>query len=120
MTSANNMTKYSLTSSDLCNAPKSKWCRFNKTVVWVVLLVVLFGSLVTYLAQVNTIASKGFALRDLEKQINVLQMENEKLSVQVIELQAMGALNDKVAELNMVPVNKVVYFNGADQVVARR
>jgi len=114
------MTKYSLTSSDLCLAPKSNLCKFKKPAVWVILISCVLGSLLLYLSQVNNLASKGFALRDLEKQIQKLQLENEKLGVQVVELKSMNDLNVRVADLKMVPINQVAYMNNADQVVARR
>ena len=73
-----------------------------------------------YLLQVNAIAAKGFEIRDLESQVNILDEENEKLSVRVVELKAMTELDDKVAELNMVPIDSIVYYDTAGQVVARR
>ncbi|KKQ79702.1 MAG: hypothetical protein UT02_C0026G0004 [Parcubacteria group bacterium GW2011_GWC2_38_7] len=114
------MTKYSLSTSDLCSAPKSKIKKFSKPIFWVILLSCVFGSLVLYLAQVNTIASKGFALRDLQRQIATLQLENEKLSVNVVELKSMNELNAKVADLKMVPITTVAYYKNSEQVVARR
>jgi len=114
------MTKYSLSGSDLCAAPKSKMQRFSKSTMWVVLISCVVGSLMLYLSQVNTIASKGFALRDLQNQIQTLQAENEKLAVNVVELKSMNELNARVAELKMVPINQVAYLDNSEQVVARR
>ncbi|KKR07254.1 MAG: hypothetical protein UT32_C0014G0013 [Parcubacteria group bacterium GW2011_GWC2_39_14] len=114
------MTKYSLSGSDLCSAPKSKMQRFSKPTMWVVLISCVVGSLMLYLTQVNAIASKGFALRDLQNQIQTLQTENEKLAVNVVELKSMNELNARVAELKMVPITQVAYYKNTEQVVVRR
>ena len=114
------MTKYGLTTSSLCSAPKSRLLKCKKPVIWVLLISLLVGALSMYLLQVNAIAAKGFEIRNLESQVNDLNDENEKLSVQVVELKAMNELDDKVAALNMVPIDSMVYYDTTGQVVARR
>jgi len=84
------------------------------------LLGLILGSIITYLVEVNYIAAKGFQVRDLEKEITLLEEENEKLQVQVVQLKSMTDLSEKVQELGMVPVDKITYFETTGQVVARR
>lgn len=114
------MTKYGLTRSDLCAAPQTRMAKCKKPVFWIFFMSLVIGSLSLYLLQVNAIAAKGFEVRDLERQVNELEEENEKLSVRVVELKAMNGLEEKIAELNMVPIDNMVYYDTAGQVVARR
>jgi len=82
-------------------------------------LLVVF-SVVTYLIQVNKIAAYGFEIKDLEKQINVVKEENEKLAVKVVELQSMPVVQTKIADLGMTPVGEIVFLDSTGQIVARR
>jgi len=87
---------------------------------WVILVVLFIGSIAMYLFEVNSIAVKGFRVRDLEKQIAELRYENEKLQLQAVELKSMTDLSAKVIELEMVPVEEITYLDTTGQVVARR
>lgn len=114
------MTKYSLTSSDLCSAPKGGIKKCSKTIFGVLFVCLFVGALALYLLQVNSIAAKGFEVRELEQQINELEEGNEKLAVRIIELKTMNELEGKVAQLEMVPIDNMAYYDTTGQVVARR
>ena len=114
------MTKYGFTKSELCSARAGRFSKAGKPVLGVFLMVMLVGALSVYLLEVNNIAAKGYEIRDLEKQVTEIQDENEKLSVRVIELKSMDQLNEKVAALDMVPVETMAYYDTLGQVMARR
>lgn len=114
------MTKYSLTKSNLCSAPTGRLSKAKKPIIAVFLLVMLVGALSIYLLEVNNIAAKGYEIRELESQVNEIQEENEKLAVRVIELKSMNELDEKVAALDMVPVDGMTYYDTIGQVMARR
>lgn len=80
-------------------------------------IVLLFGF--WYVAQTNALSAKGFALRDLEKQLTELQIENRRLGVELAELQSLRSLETRLATINLVPVGQVEYVAGATLVVNR-
>ncbi len=91
-----------------------------KNLFWVFLGLVTLVSIGVYLVQINTIAAKGFEVRDLERQINELRVENEKLSIKAVELRSSVALMEKIEELDMHPVEGLSYLNPASDVVAQK
>lgn len=114
------MTKYSFTKNNLCSAPAGRLSKARKPILGVFLMVMLVSALSIYLLEVNNIAAKGYEIRELEKQVNEIQEGNEKLAVRVIELKSMNELDEKVAALDMVPVDSMTYYDTIGQVVARR
>lgn len=87
----------------------------------VVLLVAVFvGAGFAYLFAVNTIASKGFQIKELEKKINLAKTENEKLQLRMVELRSMTDLQEKIEELDMVPVDQITYYDTTGPVMVRR
>lgn len=98
----------------------------NKTAVlketnWLrVLLVVAMITLgVLYIWQVNAKATNGFAMRDLEKEISTLSIENERLDVKVSHLQSIDSVSTRVQMLGLVKINDVNYVSGASAVAIR-
>lgn len=72
-----------------------------------------------YVGQTNTLSAKGFALRDLEKQLNDLQSENRRLDVELAEKQSLRSLELRLHEVNLVPVGQVEYAAGTTLAVNR-
>ena len=71
--------------------------------IWVLLTVLVFG--VGYLIQINTLATKGYSIRSLEKHITQKQKENERLQVQIIEAQSLTALQNRIDTLRLVDLS---------------
>lgn len=71
-------------------------------------LILIFG--VTYLTQINSLATKGYQIRELENQVADLQQENEDLELEALQLQSMGSVKDKVSGLNMVAVGNTDFL----------
>lgn len=82
-------------------------------------VLVVFG-LGGYLFEVNAIATKGFQIHDLEKQISQIKNDNEKLQLQMVQLKSTTDLTDKVNGLGMVPADGISYLNANAQVVAQK
>ena len=101
------------------NKKKKSFCNFKfdlKTLVIVVtLLIVTTGFL--YLIEVNSAATKGYEIKDLEKEMDQLKEKNEKLRLSVIELQSIQKVNERVADLSMVAIKNVEYAS-ADSAMA--
>ena len=85
--------------------------------IWVLLTAVVFG--VGYLIQINTLATKGYSIRNLEKQIGQKQKENERLSAQIIEAQSLTALQNRIDTLKLITSHNVEYIESARPVAAR-
>ena len=81
-------------------------------------LVVFIG--ISYLIQINTLATKGYQIRELETKVTQLEKESKTMELQVLELQSMDNVKNKVSQLNMVDVGKVEYLMPTPVVFANR
>lgn len=73
-----------------------------------------------YLAQVSATASKGYAIRSLQSEIDELKEESELLEFEVAKEKSMDAVEEKVSEMGMVPAGAVQYMHPTDPIVAKR
>ena len=111
------MTKYSKNYKPSTSHRRS--FKLNYLKIWGIGFGVVFISVVfTYLLQINHIAAKGFEIKELEQQIDLVKEENEKLSLRMVELKSAGTIQGKIDMLNMVRVDKISYLNTSGSVVA--
>ncbi len=75
----------------------------------VVVLIIFVG--MVYAIQINDLATKGFAVRSLENEIAKLKEENQKLSLQLTELQTMNNVKMRAQSLNLVEVTNLKYID---------
>ncbi|KKU08978.1 MAG: hypothetical protein UX09_C0007G0004 [Candidatus Uhrbacteria bacterium GW2011_GWE2_45_35] len=80
-------------------------------------LVVVSCSLV-YVVQVNTSATKGYQIRDLETAINQLQLDNQSMQVKISEIRSMKNIAAKVPMLGMVKAETPVYLSSFPSTVS--
>lgn len=81
------------------------------------LLIVVFS--VSYLVQINGLATKGYQIKELEKRITELEEQKSDLELVTLSLQSMGSVKDKVVDLGMVEVGEPDYLNLTPVAVAR-
>ena len=74
-----------------------------------VLVVMIFISGAFYLYQVNDLATKGYEIRDIENQIEVLEKESKKMKIKEVELRSMYNIEKSTQELNLVSPQSVTY-----------
>lgn len=74
-----------------------------------VLLTVAACALV-YLVSVNALATRGYAIKELEHEIAAQKKENEQLGLEIIEKQSMVNVQQKIAELRFVPAGQIRYI----------
>ena len=79
-------------------------------------LVMVIG--VAYIAEVNRSSSKGFEMKDLQKRIDTLSVQNQQLEYQVAEKESVDHVTTHLKMLGMVPVDHVAYTSGAGSSVA--
>jgi len=85
--------------------------------IWILLTVLVFG--VGYLIQINTLATKGYSIRNLERQIAEKKKENDRLQTQIIEAQSLTALQNRIDTLRLVQSHSIEYIESARPVAAR-
>ena len=80
-------------------------------------LIVVIG--VSYLVQINGLATKGYKIKDLESRIAELNQEKADLELDALSLQSIGAVKDKVEGLGMVAIGETDYLIPTPVAVAR-
>lgn len=75
---------------------------------------------VFYLVNVSDLTVKGFALKELKNQVNVLASEKLNNEEQVNNLQSYYSLNSRTQKLNMVAIGEIDYLSVPNAIVARK
>ena len=84
-----------------------------------ILFLIIFTTLF-YIISVNSIATKGFKIEELEKRVSQLKVENKKLELETTSLQSIGNAEEIVKKLGLVKVSSVEYLKTGEGVVAVR
>lgn len=79
-------------------------------------LVLLFAA--SYIVQVNGSVANGYAIRELENQIQDLTLANQRLEVTVREAQSLENVTRSVKMLGLVAAGTPAYVNAAGPSVA--
>lgn len=74
----------------------------------------------SYLVTVVTISTHGFKMKDLERRIDELKLENKKLNLKAAEMQAPQRIEAWVHSSGMVAASNVQYVSATTGVVAAR
>ncbi|MBU1119466.1 septum formation initiator family protein [Patescibacteria group bacterium] len=82
-------------------------------------IVVLFCVLsLFFLTQVFQSSTTGFEVSALQDEIEELKDQNKDLEVKAAELRSLDSIERSVEEINMVPVQDMVYIKSTGSVVA--
>jgi len=94
----------------------------NKSKLFIKILIIIFlvGSVFLYLLQINSLATKGFKIQALEMQMSELNESNKKLNLEAVRLRSMAELNEKVQNLDMVPINNFSYIDATSTGMAKK
>jgi len=93
--------------------------KINIKTINIVLAVLITVVGVSYLVQINSLATKGYQIRELEQKVTELKQASDDLELEALNLQSMGAVKNKVDELNMVLAGETDYLSPTPVVVAR-
>lgn len=74
----------------------------------------------SYLVTVISISTRGYRMRDLERSIEDLKLENKKLNLQIAEMQAPQRIEEWVKTSGMVAASDIQYVSSTSGVVAAR
>lgn len=95
-----------------------RWFFGTSSRIALVACILVFG--IMYLMKTSTLATKGYAITDLQKQMNELERENERLQVRIAELGSMTNIEDRLKSMSLVAVDHVEYISPPQSIVARR
>jgi len=85
----------------------------------IIILILIFLSCILYLTQVNSLATAGFKIKKLEKEISELNKYNQQLELNVIQLQSISRTEALNKNLKMVKLSEVDYIpSSQDSTVA--
>ena len=76
--------------------------------VWLMVFIVIFA--VLYLVEVNSISTKGYEIKNLEKRMTSLQESNKRLELEAASLKSIQTIESDVKVLNFVPSGSVNYI----------
>lgn len=79
---------------------------------------ILVGAL--YIWQVNVSATRGFAMRDLDHEIETLNTENDRLQMEVARLQSIDSVTTRIQMLGLVKVDSIDYVDTSSAVAVNR
>ena len=92
--------------------------RFNLKSINIFLGVCILVVSIIYLIQTNSLATKGYEIKELEKEIIELKQATKNLEAQALEMQSVKKVSEKVNSLNMVLGEEVEYLSGDQKEVA--
>lgn len=64
---------------------------------------------VLYIWQVNVAATRGFTMRDLDREIEELRLENDRLNMDVAHLRSADSVTTRMKMLGLRPVQTIEY-----------
>ena len=94
-------------------ASTTKWFRYV-----VCGCMILTGAL--YIWQVNVSTSQGYVMRDIEKNIENLEHENEQLQQQIASLRSVDSVMTRTQMLGLVPLEEVFYMPSDESMAVNR
>jgi len=72
-----------------------------------------------YLYQVNSIATKGYELKDLENKIQEAQKDINKLKIREVELKSMYNIEKATEDLNLITSLNITYLDAKSPVAMK-
>ncbi len=90
------------------NIEKTTIKGFINPVVLVVILLFIAGAI--YLYSINSSATKGYQVKQVEKEIQDLEKENENLKIKEAELKSLYHIEESSKNLNMEDLKDVSYI----------
>ena len=91
----------------------------NLKIINIILSVFVLTISVSYLIQINSLATKGYKIKELEGKILELKDKKNDLELESLSLQSMGTVKEKVDGLGLVAVNNPDYLTPTPVAFAR-
>lgn len=98
------------------------WQKINNKIVK--FRAIIFSFLIifslAYFWQVTSLSIKGFQIKDLDKQIQQLKKDSQKMELEITVEKSMLNVDERVKGLNLVAMQNVEYLNVVSPSVALR
>lgn len=91
----------------------------SSTCKYAIMVFIVFFSIL-YVLQTSSISAKGFAMSDLEKQIQILENENQKVEFQIATHRSMKSIEERLKSMNLVVVDNAQYATLAGNALTMR
>jgi len=82
------------------------------------LLIMLFVLGAAYIWQVNSVATRGYYLKELERKVEILEERNARLEVEATQLKSLTRVETLGREMGLVKIDIVNYLTTDDGSVA--
>ena len=76
--------------------------------------------LIIYVAKMSSVSIRGYEISSLEGQIRLLEQGNQQMEIDIARLSTMAYIQEKVKELQFVPIGNPEFLNFHNSSVARR
>lgn len=80
--------------------------------------VAVFGIL--YVVQTSSLSTKGYEISDIEKQIQVLEQDNQRLEFEIATNRSMQSIQDRLKDMNLIAMGDAKYVMPVGTAVALR
>lgn len=97
------------------SASKDRMARFNACLLLTVLVVSVW-----YVVHVNALATKGYAIKALERKITELKADQERLRIENIEAGSLSSIQKRIEPLRLVAGNRIDYIAVSQPVATLR
>lgn len=102
------------------NLSHSKYCNGKIFMLNIIFSITVAVLIVMYFVSVNTMVYKGYAIKDAETQIKVLEEQYIQLELDMINLQTIQSIGERAEQLGLVPYGQSEYVKSYGNDVAAR
>jgi len=115
------MSKFRKKRNRECRNEKRNFLRYFKGIFLNIFLICgLIGIFILYLTQVNSKAANSYKINELEADIDVLSNKKSELNLQIADLKSMNNLDKRIAKLNLIKSDNLIYLEEQDRMVAAK
>ena len=83
----------------------------------VFLIIIILAAV--YVFQISETTTRGFALRDIERSVEIVKFENQKLLAEAVEIKRLPSVTERMQMLGLSKPVNTIYLSSSD-VLARR
>lgn len=94
--------------------------RINLRVLNKTLFVMIIMAGFLYIAGANELTVMGFKIREMKKQVTVINNENQDLETKITSISSYSDLGEKVKKLGMIKAERMKYVDSQETFVAKK
>jgi len=101
-------------------ALNSEKVKIGKITLNFILVILICMAGVIYIYEVNRLAVRGYEISSLEKQIQEIREENERIKIRAAEIKSMYKIEEEMKQINMSAPKNVTYIQLPGQMAINR